>query len=188
MVFKRTVVRSNLHRAICHSFILFIVAAFGRIDSLPTHPQLHDLFSEFLPKRDPSGAFFSLRCLIYKVHAVSGGTLLLQQTSFRLSRTFFRSFRPAIRFAQQQLRQNNISFAVCQLLFSRFFNFFFSSSAGALTSATALLEYQMLRQLSTPNFTVCVTFYVFQFFPLISRFCCILSLIILIPIINYTYY
>ena len=40
----------------------------------------------------PSGAFFSLRCLIYKVHAASGGTLLLYITSSRLSRTFFRSF------------------------------------------------------------------------------------------------
>ena len=40
----------------------------------------------------PSGAFFSLRCLIYKVHAVPGGTLLLYSISFRLSRTFFQKF------------------------------------------------------------------------------------------------
>ena len=40
----------------------------------------------------PSGASFSLRCLIYKVHAVPGGTLLLYSISFRLSRTFLTFF------------------------------------------------------------------------------------------------
>ena len=40
----------------------------------------------------PSGAFFSLRCLIYKVHAAPGGTLLLYLISSRLSRTFFQKF------------------------------------------------------------------------------------------------
>jgi hypothetical protein len=37
-----------------------------------------------------SGAFFSLRCLIYKVHAAFGGTLLLYQHSGALSTAFFR--------------------------------------------------------------------------------------------------
>ena len=53
---------------------------------------------DFSPFKRPSGAFFSLRCLIYKVHAVPGGTLLLYSTSFRLSSTFFKSFWRPIRF------------------------------------------------------------------------------------------
>ena len=50
------------------------------------------LFCDLSQSSLPSGAFFSLRCLIYKVHAVSGGTLSLYQASSRLSRTFFKSF------------------------------------------------------------------------------------------------
>ena len=50
------------------------------------------------PFKRPSGAFFSLRCLIYKVHAVPGGILPLYQTSFRLSSTFFKVFWRPIRF------------------------------------------------------------------------------------------
>ena len=50
------------------------------------------LSCDFSHESLPSGAFFSLRCLIYKVHAVSGGTLLLYSASSRLSRTFFQKF------------------------------------------------------------------------------------------------
>ena len=149
MVFKRTVVRSNLHRAICHSFILFIVAAFGRIDSLPTRPQLHDLFSEFLPKSYPSGAFFSLRCLIYKVHAVSGGTLLFYQTSSRLSRTFFKVFD--VRSAQY--RSNFFSLTRTSQLVKYFFQSFLTNFSVVLaadaSAPTALLEYHPTPHLST---------------------------------------
>ncbi|WP_418725527.1 hypothetical protein, partial [Dysosmobacter sp.] len=46
-------------------------------------------FRDLSQKKRPSGAFFSLRCLIYKVHAAPGGILLLYQVSLHLSTTFF---------------------------------------------------------------------------------------------------
>ena len=80
------------------------------------------LSCDFSHESLPSGAFFSLRCLIYKVHAVLGGTLLLYQTSFRLSRTFFRKFFDARSVSyHQQLFKFTIPFSLCQELFSKFF-------------------------------------------------------------------
>ena len=86
----------------------------------------------------PSGASFSLRCLIYKVHAVPGGTLLLYSISFRLSRTFFRSFLtsdPSC-ISSNLFRLPHLSLAV-----KNFFHFF---PARLITAPTALLEYQIL--------------------------------------------
>ena len=95
----------------------------------------------------PSGASFSLRCLIYKVHAVPGGTLLLYKTSSRLSRTFFRSFLASgpSRMCGNFLSLPHLSFAVK--------NFFHFSPAQLITAPTALLEYQILPPLSIPFFT-----------------------------------
>ena len=94
----------------------------------------------------PSGASFSLRCLIYKVHAVPGGTLLLYSISFRLSRTFFRSFLTSdpSRISSNLFRLPHLSLAV-----KNFFHFF---PARLITAPTALLEYQILPLLSTPFF------------------------------------
>ena len=94
----------------------------------------------------PSGASFSLRCLIYKVHAVPGGTLLLYLISFRLSRTFFRSFLTSdpSRISSNLFRLPHLSLAV-----KNFFHFF---PARLITAPTALLEYQILPLLSTPFF------------------------------------
>ena len=92
----------------------------------------------------PSGASFSLRCLIYKVHAVPGGTLLLYSISFRLSRTFFRSFLtsdPSC-ISSNLFRLPHLSLAV-----KNFFHFF---PARLITAPTALLEYQILPLLSIP--------------------------------------
>ena len=92
----------------------------------------------------PSGASFSLRCLIYKVHAVPGGTLLLYSISFRLSRTFFRSFLTSdpSRISSNLFRLPHLSLAV-----KNFFHFF---PAWLITAPTALLEYQILPLLSIP--------------------------------------
>ena len=69
------------------SFFSFIVAAFTRIDLLAIHPQLRLLF------RASAGAFFSLHCLIYKVHTVLNGSLLFYHTHIRLSSAFFKTFQ-----------------------------------------------------------------------------------------------
>ena len=92
----------------------------------------------------PSGASFSLRCLIYKVHAVPGGTLLLYSISFRLSRTFFRSFLTSdpSHISSNLFRLPHLSLAV-----KNFFHFF---PARLITAPTALLEYQILPLLSIP--------------------------------------
>ena len=77
---------------------------------------------DFSPFKLPSGAFFSLRCLIYKVHAVPGGTLLLYKTSSRLSRTFFRRFLTSdpISYDQQLFKFTTLR-KLCQELFSEVF-------------------------------------------------------------------
>ena len=80
----------------------------------------------------PSGASFSLRCLIYKVHAVPGGTLLLYVVSSRLSRTFFKSFWRPVRPVSRQPVQTTTLFRRCQEVFS---------SRPRSPAATALLEY-----------------------------------------------
>ena len=128
---------------------------------------------DFSPFKHPSGAFFSLRCLIYKVHAVPGGTLLLYSTSSRLSRTFSRSFLTSDPFSyQQQLFKFTTFTKLCQELFSKFLAFgfrvrrgnffmlphlavavkyfFHFLSAAVLTAATAWLEYHAPPHLSTP--------------------------------------
>ena len=92
----------------------------------------------------PSGAFFSLRCLIYKVHAVPGGTLLLYSISFRLSRTFFRSFLTS---GPSRIRSNFLKLPHFSVAVKNFFHF---SPAQLTTAPTALLEYQILPHLSIP--------------------------------------
>ncbi|WP_298021456.1 hypothetical protein, partial [uncultured Dysosmobacter sp.] len=72
-------------------------------------------------KSVPSGAFFSLRCLIYKVHAASGGTLLLYRTSSRLSRTFFKSF---LTFIGPHCIRNVFKISYLSLPVNHFFDFF----------------------------------------------------------------
>ena len=95
----------------------------------------------------PSGAFFSLRCLIYKVHAAPGGTLLLYLISSRLSRTFFQKFLTPgpSRIRSNLFRLPHFSFAVK--------SFFFRSPPRLTTAPTALLGYQILPTLSIPFFT-----------------------------------
>ena len=106
----------------------------------------------------PSGASFSLRCLIYKVHAVPGGTLLLYSISFRLSRTFFRSFLtsdPSC-ISSNLFRLPHLSLAVK--------NFFHLFPARLITAPTALLEYQILPLLSIP-FSEVFYFFDINYFP-----------------------
>ena len=140
---------------------------------------------DFSPFKRPSGAFFSLRCLIYKVHAVPVGTLLLYSTSFRLSSTFFKSFWRPIRF---RISSNFLSLPHSWSFVKNFFQkfltfrfrvrrgnffmlphlvvtvkyFFHFLSAAVLTAATAWLEYHALPLLSTPFFLF------FRFFLLFS--------------------
>ena len=128
---------------------------------------------DFSPFQRPSGAFFSLRCLIYKVHAVPGGTLLLYSTSSRLSRTFFKVFWLPIRF---RISSNFLSLPHSRSFVKNFFQkflafhfrvrrgnffmlphrvvavkyFFHFLSAAVLTAATAWLEYHAAPLLSTP--------------------------------------
>ena len=94
----------------------------------------------------PSGAFFLLRCLIYKVHAVPGGTLLLYVASSRLSRTFFKSFLTSgpPRICGNSLNLPHFSFAVKY--------FFLFPSGAAPAPPTALLEYQISLVLSMGNY------------------------------------
>ena len=156
------------YRAICHSFIF---AAFPR-NWQPRTRQLFGLLSRDLSQESaPSGAFFSLRCLIYKVHASSAERRLLYIASFRLSRTFFKVFWHPIRYAssatflvyhvQEALSRTFFQKfqdpAFCSPLatfkyyhVSRFLSSVFSTLFGAvLTASTALLEYQTFHLLST---------------------------------------
>ena len=72
----------------------------------------------------PSGAFFSLRCLIYKVHAVPGGTLLILQNLFEFVKYFFQKFLTfSIQYCNfQQLFQFTTIRSLCQELFQKVFN------------------------------------------------------------------
>ena len=85
-----------------------------------------------------------VHCLIYKIHARFCGTLLLYSISFRLSRTFFRSFLTSdpSRISSNLFRLPHLSLAV-----KNFFHFF---PARLITAPTALLEYQILPLLSIP--------------------------------------
>ena len=66
----------------------FIVAAFKRIDySLLTHN-----FGSHFFQCVPLVLFVSLRCLIYKVHAVFGGTFAIIQDSKPFVKNFFQVF------------------------------------------------------------------------------------------------
>ena len=107
------------YRAICHSFIFIVTVPKNWL--LRTWQLLGRFLRDFSQESVPSGAFFSLRCLIYKVHAASGGTLLLYMTSFRLSRTFFKVFWlfPVRRCTQQLFYCITLS-SVCQEVFQLF--------------------------------------------------------------------
>ena len=79
----------NLYRAICHSFILFIVAAFGRIDySLLTHN-----FGSHLLKMRPAGAFRFVTLFNLQGTRRLAEHLVLYKIHFCLSRTFFKFFQ-----------------------------------------------------------------------------------------------
>ena len=109
-----------------------------------TQPRTWQLLGFSSVELSPSGAFRSLRCLIYKVHASSAEHCYSIKLHF-----------------------------VCQELFSSFFKKFFEfrsvrysalrcfSLAEVVTSATALLEYQTLPHLSTPFFTFFRFFFTF---------------------------
>ena len=83
------------------------------------------LSCDFSHERLPSGAFFSLRCLIYKVHAVLGGTLLILAHRLSLVKNFFQVLFGSFDVfnAVQQLFHVITSDSVCQELFSFFSNF-----------------------------------------------------------------
>ena len=85
-------------------------------------------------QKRPSGAFFSLRCLIYKVHAVTGGTLFSITAFISLVNTFFQSFLTwAIRLLSAA---TYLSYHTQSSLSSTFLNFFkfhaFSNPPGGL--------------------------------------------------------
>ena len=70
----------------------------------------------------PSGAFFSLRCLIYKVHAVSGGTFCIITAFISLVKYFFQSF---LTFVIRLLSVATLlSYHIFRSLSSTFLNFF----------------------------------------------------------------
>ena len=84
--------RSNLYRAICHSFKNFLYLASPVIDLTRFRQVLSCASFDALP----SGAFRFVRCLIYKVHALAFVNLsttaeqsLLYHMSAILSTTFF---------------------------------------------------------------------------------------------------
>ena len=84
------------------------------------------LSCDFSHESLPSGAFFSLRCLIYKVHAVPGGTLLrnivIILNFIPFVKNFFQKFFDARSVSyHQQLFKFTIPFSLCQELFSKFF-------------------------------------------------------------------
>ena len=127
---------------------------------------------DFSPFKRPSGAFFLLRCLIYKVHAVPGGTLLLYSTSSRLSSTFSKVFDARSVFVSAATFKFTTFVKLCQELFRKLLTFrfrvrrgkffmlphlvvtvkyfFHFLSAAVLTATTAWLEYHALPLLSTP--------------------------------------
>ena len=76
------------------------------------------LLCDFSQKSLPSGAFFSLRCLIYKVHAVPGGTLLILQNLFEFVKYFFQKF---LMFSTQFCTFSNFLSYHNQLALSRTF-------------------------------------------------------------------
>ena len=140
------------------------------------------LSCDFSHESLPSGAFFSLRCLIYKVHAVPGGTLLILQNLFEFVKYFFQKFfdifvlilrfqqffklPQSVRFVKNFLKVFN--FARCFVRAATFDKlphfaaavkcFFLSLSGAVLTAPTALLEYQTVRQKSTLFLALCLLF------------------------------
>ena len=141
------------------------------------------LSCDFSRESLPSGAFFSLRCLIYKVHAVPGGTLLILQNLFEFVKYFFQKFFDIfvliLRFQQLFLSYHNqfalsrtflkvFNFARCFVRAATFDKlphfaaavkcFFLSLSGAVLTALTALLEYQTVRQKSTLFLALCLLF------------------------------
>ena len=80
------------------------------------------------------------------MHTVPGGTLLLYLISFRLSRTFFKSFLTP---GPSRLRSTFLSLPRFSIAVKNFFHFFL---ARRRPCRTALLEYQILPLLSIPFF------------------------------------
>ena len=108
---------------------------------------------DFSPFQRPSGAFFSLRCLIYKVHAVPGGVLLILQDLFLFVKNFFQKF---LTFKKSRKKET----------FSILSGGLLPLTGTVTTALTALLGYQRFPVKSTHFFTVC------SFFLHISRFFC----------------
>ena len=137
---------------------------------------------DFSQKSLPSGAFFSLRCLIYKVHAVPGGTLLILQNLIEFVKYFFQKFLmfstqfctfsnffklpQSARFVKNFFRKFSTLFAVnlsgnfrqVTTLCGCCQVFFLPLSGAVLTAPTALLEYQTVRQKSTLFLALCLLF------------------------------
>ena len=79
----------------------------------------------------PSGAFFSLRCLIYKVHAVSGGTFAILTSFISFVKYFFQSF---LTFSiQMSAVATLLGYHIRKSLSSTFFEVFSKSSVFQLS-------------------------------------------------------
>ena len=99
---------------------MFNVSSFPVID-LTRYLKRLLVLPNFVWKR-PSGAFFSLRCLIYKVHAVSGGTFAMLTSFISLVKYFFQSFLTfVIRMFSAATR---LSYHIFSSLSSTFLKFF----------------------------------------------------------------
>ena len=86
MVSKRTVVRSNLHRAICHSFKNFLYLASQVIDLTLLHQvSSHICMCSRL-------VLLFVHCLIYKIHARFCGTFITLPQTLCIVKNFFQGF------------------------------------------------------------------------------------------------
>ena len=154
------------------SLLLFYSCCFHENWLLAIHPQLRLLF------RASAGAFFSLHCLIYKVHTVLNGSLLFYHIHIRLSSTFFKfSFQTSFAAAVATFSFYHTQKCLSRTFFKFFFNslplscsnfislphraplvkLFFSAAFAAhrvsrRPRSTASLDYQILSRLSTTFF------------------------------------
>ena len=139
---------------------MFNVSSFPVID-LTRYSKRLLVLPNFVWKR-PSGAFFSLRCLIYKVHAVSGGTFAILTSFISFVKYFFQSF---LTFAiQMSAVATLLGYHIFSSLSSTFLKFFQNSvffNSRAASSATAWLEYHAFLLLSTPFFNFLSHFLIF---------------------------
>ena len=152
MVFKRTVVRSNLHRAICHSFNSFYSCCFRENWLTPYSPttswSLFRISSEKL----------SVWCFLFVTLFNLQGTRRTRRNIAILAnfisfvKHFFQKFFDS---RSVLLSSNFVKITHLKLFVNTFFRSFLTSFslvdlAEVVTSATALLEYHPASHLSTP--------------------------------------